>query len=235
MRVLIVKNAREEGPGALAKFLGGKGIEFLEIEAYLENWKIEMVNPYDFLVVLGGPMGVYEIDKYRYLAKVARAIEVFLEKGKKVLGICLGAQLLAHVLGSRVYNSGKEEIGWCEIEMTEEGLMDPCFRAFTDGKRKVEVFQWHNDTFELPRGAKRLATSLDFENQAFFYNGSYGIQFHPEVTRSMIVEWFVGRENFSDLVRKTDLVYESYRKSALRFFERFFLESKDKEGDHGET
>lgn len=222
-RVLVVKNAKNEGPGTLLEFLKERNMGCVQIEAYSNNWDIKALYSCDYLIVLGGPMAVYEMDKYKYLAKVASAMEVALRNGKKILGICLGAQLLAHVLGAKVYYSGKEEIGWCEIEVTEEGLADPCFGAFTGVKRRLEVFQWHRDTFELPRGAKRLAFSYDFPNQAFSYNGSYGLQFHPEVTPSMIGEWFENTQDFSPIFRKTESVYPSYRKAALEFFERFFI------------
>ncbi|MCS7281253.1 MAG: type 1 glutamine amidotransferase [Desulfobacterota bacterium] len=220
--VLIVKNAIEEGPGNIAEFLKAKGIEFHEIEAYKDRYLPGSSFPYEYVVVLGGPMGVYEIDRYPYLAMVAKLIELALSKGKKVLGICLGAQLLAYVLGARVYDSGELEIGWCEIELTDEGSSDECISTFFGEKRKCEVFQWHRDTFDLPKGALRLASSKRFLNQAFSYFGSLGLQFHPEITPSMVKEWFRDRKDFEQIVQKTKVMYASYRKAAENLYEKFF-------------
>ena len=222
MKVLILKNAKNEGPGNLLAFLNKRKIHFTEIGAYEENWTHVIIEPYDYLVVLGGPMGAYEMDKYAFLKKIAEAIKVALNEGKKILGICLGAQLLAHVLGAEVFSSGKEEIGWCGIRVTNDGLTDECMSSFSENQPYLEVFQWHGDTFDLPKGAKRLAYSDDFENQAFSFNGSYGLQFHPEVTPHIIREWFEGREDFEEMRQKTESFYPTYRYRAEMFYERFF-------------
>ncbi|MCX7856529.1 MAG: type 1 glutamine amidotransferase [Deltaproteobacteria bacterium] len=221
-RVLLVKNAKNEGPGNIKEFLRGKNIESVEIEAYKDNWRTHLVDNYDYIVVLGGPMGVYEMDRYPYLKRVAEMIELALKKEKKILGICLGAQLLAHVLGAKVYNSGEEEIGWCEIELTNHGFFDECLSTFFANREKCEVFQWHNDTFDLPRGALRLASSKRFPNQAFLYYRSYGLQFHPEVTPSMIKDWVEERRDFGLIINKTELIYPSYKKAAESLYEIFF-------------
>jgi GMP synthase-like glutamine amidotransferase len=222
MKVLILKNAKNEGSGNLSEFLHKRKIHFREIEAYEENWTHVSLKAYDYLIILGGPMGVYEMDKYPFLRTIAEGMKIALNEGIKILGICLGAQLLAHVLGAEVFNSGKEENGWCGIRITNDGLRDECISSFSENQIYLEVFQWHGDTFNLPKGAKRLAYSDDFENQAFSFNGSYGLQFHPEVTPHMIREWFEGREDFDEMWQKTESLYPIYRYRAEKFYERFF-------------
>lgn len=226
--VLIIKNAEKEGPGILLEFLRKRSIRFTQMDGCDEDLTERIVDPYDYLVVLGGSMAVYEMETCPGLKRVFSAMQAALEKEKKILGICLGAQLLAHLLGGRVYYSGEEEIGWCDIELTDEGLSDKCFSAFASRKKRVEVFQWHSDTFDLPQCAKRLAFSDRFANQAFSYNGSYGLQFHPEITQSMIFDWFEGRQNIKYVLEKTATIYPSYEKAAERFFECFFFSHEER-------
>lgn len=221
-KVLIFKNAKEEGPGTILGFLEQNKIGYSVIEAYSHDFDDEIILPYEYLIVLGGPMGVYEMETYPHLKRVASVMERALKEKKRILGICLGCQLLAHVLGSRVYRADKEEIGWSEIQVTYEGLMDPCFAEFTGGRKRIEVFQWHMDTFVLPSGALRLAKSDHFENQAFLYDESYGLQFHPEINPSMVKAWANGRTDITFILDKTRSLYPRYKETTFRFLKAFF-------------
>lgn len=140
---------------------------------------------YSMLVVLGGYMGAYEEVKYAFLTEEYKIIEAFLENGLPILGICLGAQMLAKVLGAKVYRGEKgEEIGWCRVFRTQSHTY---FEGFPD---ELIVFQWHQDTFELPRGAINVYSSSLYENQAFCYSNVVGIQFHLEVDKKMARTWY---------------------------------------------
>jgi len=142
---------------------------------------------YDGLVVLGGPMSVYETKKYPYLTTELHLIEEAIQKDIPVLGVCLGAQLIAKALGARVTKSGEKEIGWHDVSRTHEAKKDPVVGHFRDSEK---IFQWHGDTFDTPKEAVHLASSQTCSNQAFRYGKRvYGFQFHLEVDEPMIERW----------------------------------------------
>ncbi len=145
------------------------------------------VDAIDGLVVMGGPMGVYEQDKYPFLAKEISFIQALLRQEKAILGVCLGAQLLAAALGARVVPNPQKEIGWYSLMREAAADNDPLMQAF--GQTET-VFQWHGDTWTLPKGAVRLAGSPLCMEQAFrFGKNAYGLQFHVEVNAAMVRAW----------------------------------------------
>jgi len=145
------------------------------------------VRRYHGLIVLGGPMGVGQADRYPHLAMEADAIRAALDARMPVLGICLGAQLMAAALGGRVFKNPVKEIGWYDVTPTPEGESDPLFSSFAGTEK---IFQWHGDTFSLPHGAVHLAESVDCANQAFrFGDYAYGLQFHLEADQALIERW----------------------------------------------
>lgn len=139
---------------------------------------------YDWLIILGGPMGVYEDEKYSWLADEKKAILAAIENKKTVIGICLGSQLIAEVLGAKVYKNLYNEIGWFDIMLTEEGKKDSLLKGFP---MNTKVLHWHGDTFDLPIHAKHISYSEACKNQAFLNNDHVlGLQFHLEVTENSI-------------------------------------------------
>lgn len=145
------------------------------------------IDRYDGLIALGGPMCVDQADRYPHLKTEIAAIGEAIERGMPLLGICLGAQLIAAALGARVHKNPVKEIGWYPLQPTAAAANDPLFRHFND--REI-IFQWHGDTFDIPRGAVQLARSADCENQAFRYGDrTYGLQFHLEVDTALIDRW----------------------------------------------
>ncbi len=227
MSVLILKNTPEEGPGTIEDYLKEKGLGYHILDLY--DCKVEIPNIRDFshLVVMGGPMAVYEIDRYAFLSYELAIIRVFIKTNRPVLGICLGAQMIAHALGADVYAGGTQELGWSRVTITPEGMDDPVMSTLSiDGRPLAEVFQWHGDTFDLPRNAVRIATSEIYQNQAFLYKDNvYALQFHIEVKPEMIIEWFKEKEgvDFETLLKETEEIFPEYRKRAMRFYERFFV------------
>lgn len=144
----------------------------------------------DLLVILGGPIGVYEEEAYPFLGSEIALVERRLAARKPILGICLGAQIMARALGSRVYPGPKKEIGWSPLSLTEAG-QSSCLRHL-DGA-KTHVLHWHGDTFDLPKDAVRLASTPACANQAFSYGPSaLALQFHGEAYGSALESWFVG-------------------------------------------
>ena len=224
MHVLIVKNVSSEGPGTIEDHLRTTNIPFTCIDLE-QGHSLPAIDPYTHLIILGGPMAVYE-DRTPYLRDEARCIEKAVIAGKHVLGVCLGAQMLAHVLGSRVYPGTAKEIGWYEVALTEEGMRDACMAELAvENKRNAQVFQWHGDTFDLPRGALRLASSDLFPNQAFRYTDNvYALQFHIEVTPGIVTGWLRNEKgiDFPLIDKRSQEIYEPYRKRAGGFYRRFF-------------
>ncbi|MCS6824092.1 MAG: type 1 glutamine amidotransferase [Cytophagaceae bacterium] len=156
----------------------------LSATRFYEDHKLPFIDICEMLIIMGGPMGVYDEDQYQWLTQEKKFIEKAITKGKIVIGICLGAQLIADVLGAKVYKNREKEIGWMPIELTPEGRKHQLLKFFPD---TLHVFHWHGDTFDLPAGALHLARSKATEHQAFLYgNNVLGLQFHLECTAESI-------------------------------------------------
>ncbi len=225
MRVLIIKNIAAEGPGTIEDHFRAEHISY-SVADLNKGEQTPPLSDFSHLVVMGGPMAVYEMDQHPFLKAEAKLIELAIATGKPVLGVCLGAQMLAHVLGARVYAGGHKEIGWYEVAITPEGMQDPLMsRLAVDGRNTAEVFQWHGDTFDLPAGAVRLASSPLFPNQAFRYaDRVYALQFHIEVTPSIVSGWLKDEQKI-DLNRvneQSNRIYDPYRVRAANFYREFF-------------
>jgi GMP synthase (glutamine-hydrolysing) len=178
MNALIIKHVDIEGPGLIEYCLEQEKISYqiLELKAGVHLPKLD---DFTHIVFLGGPMNVYEEDRYPFLRDEDLFIKEAIQRGKSVLGICLGAQLIAKALGSKVLKAPIEEIGWYDVSLTKIGSNDP---LFSNLPKKFPVFQWHEDTFEIPEKAKLLAISDSVLHQAFRYGeNAYGLQFHLEV------------------------------------------------------
>lgn len=159
--------------------------------------KVDMER-YDGLIILGGPMGVYESKTYPHLAEEIHAIRGAIETEKPVLGICLGAQLIAAALGAEVRPGTDKEIGWYDVALTADGKKDPVLGEIDETEK---IFQWHRDVFEIPEGAACLAKSKACPNQAFRYGKKvYGFQFHLEVDEHMIERWLGIPEHQQELL-----------------------------------
>jgi GMP synthase (glutamine-hydrolysing) len=160
------------------------------------------IEGYHGLIVLGGAMNVHQTDAHPHLEAEVRAIREAFERDIPVLGICLGAQLIAKALGASVSANPEKEIGWYDVSVSEEGARDPLLRHFDETER---LFQWHGDTFALPDGAVALASSKACTNQAFRYGDKvYGLQFHLEVDPPLIERWLgipVHRQEIASLDR----------------------------------
>lgn len=139
------------------------------------------VDSFDWLVIMGGPMSVYEEDHYDWLRPEKQLIGEAIEAGKAVIGVCLGAQLLAEALGARVYAHTQSEIGFFDVDVTAAGRTTPPFDVMPP---RFPAFHWHGDTFDIPVGATHLAASAVCPNQAFIaHQRLLGLQFHVETTR----------------------------------------------------
>jgi GMP synthase (glutamine-hydrolysing) len=145
------------------------------------------IEKYNALIILGGYMGVYESDKYRHISTELKLIEEALKNNIPILGICLGAQLIAQALGSTVRPHTVKEVGWNDVSLTTDGRNDKLLKHFHPTEK---LFQMHGDTFDIPTGAVQLASSEKCNSQAFRYGDNvYGLQFHLEVDEASINRW----------------------------------------------
>jgi len=196
-KALAIRHVPHESLGTLQYYLESAGIDCEYLDAF--QTPAPHFNPADWaaLIVLGGPMNVDQTDRFPFLAWETGWIRQALDAQLPLLGICLGAQLLARSLGSRVYPNGVKEIGWYPIQITPDGQQDLLFA----GSQPIEsAFHWHGDTFDLPTGAKLLAFSELCRNQAFRFGPSaWGLQFHLEMTGEMIDEWLTEPCNSGEL------------------------------------
>lgn len=179
MRVLCLQHVGFEGPACIADWAERSGHE-LELARCFEPGVIEALSLPDVLVVLGGPMSTFEEQAHSWLIPEKRFIERALGARVPVLGICLGAQLLAEVLGARVYRNCHREIGWFPLAPAgapEDALLDAILPL------EFATFHWHGDTFDIPDGGKHMARSHACDNQAFVHDDRVvGLQFHMEAT-----------------------------------------------------
>ncbi len=186
-RIAVIRHLAFEDLGSFAPILDSLGLTYEYFEAGVDEIR-EPIENADLLIVLGGPIGVYETDRYPFLNIERAALSERLSKKRPTLGICLGAQLIATALGARVYPGGIKEIGWGLLHLTDQGRAS-CLRVLEG----VPVLHWHGDTFDLPEGAERLASNENYPNQAFALgNTILGIQCHAEVDPARIEQWLIG-------------------------------------------
>lgn len=183
MRWHCLQHVPFEGPGNIEQWARSKSFEFT-VSNLWEEAPLPQPSVFDGLVIMGGPMNVYEEARYPWLVEEKRLIESAIGHGKAVFGVCLGAQLIADVLGSHVYRNPHKEIGWFPVQWTPQALESAIFKDFP---QSMHVLHWHGDTFELPISAIRMAHSDACENQAFLYQDTViGLQFHLESTQQSL-------------------------------------------------
>lgn len=221
--ILFIKHAQIEGPGTLEDFFKQTEWQVKIVELW-SNRALPAPDECEAVISLGGPMNVYETDKYPFLKKEEAFLKETLKNEIPVLGICLGAQLLAKLAGAKVTQAAAKEIGWYEVELTKNIKGDILFRGIDS---PLKVFQWHQDSFAVPDNGVLLATSNVCKNQAFRLGKyAWGLQFHPEMTESMLEAWLNDTEE--DLEReKIMLSYfkakQAYDKQANMLYLNFAI------------
>lgn len=218
---VALRHVAFEDLGLLGPILAGRGHAVRYIDVPVEP--LDSLDPLapDLLVVLGGPIGVYQTEQYPFLLPEIELIARRVAAGRPTLGICLGSQLIARALGKRVYPSGVKEIGWASIELTHEGR-ESCLRYLAE----TAVLHWHGDTFDLPDGATLLASTSLCRNQAFRWGDHVlALQFHAEAAGVALESWFVGHgselagDDVARLRADTERWTPSITTSATRCFE----------------
>ncbi len=145
------------------------------------NDSLPEINDFDMLIIMGGPMGVYDTDQYPWLTTELNFIKEVIESNKPVLGICLGSQFIAAALGAKVYSGPIKEIGWFPLQVLNREILQ-------FDQHEPIVFHWHGDTFDLPNGAELLASTPEVPHQAYIYKKAIGLQFHIEQTQATIIQ-----------------------------------------------
>jgi len=185
---IAIRHLMFEDLGAFEPVLAAKGYALRYHDIGVHDLAQLRAQDPDLLFVLGGPIGAYEENLYPFLLEELALIEHRLQAKRPIFGICLGAQLMARALGSRVYPGPTKEIGFAPITLSAEGATS-CLKHFKD----ANVLHWHGDTFDLPSGAVRLASTPICQNQAFAYGDhALAVQFHPEAGNIGFERWLIG-------------------------------------------
>lgn len=197
MRIHYLQHVPFEGPGTISAWAEARGHRLTATPLYAEA-SLPHLDAVDWLIVLGGPMSVYETGEHPWLAGETDFIREAIAAQKRVLGICLGAQLIAVALGARVHLGTCREVGWLPVTLSGVGLKLPVLTGLPE---EILAFQWHSDTFEVPEGAVPAAGSRACSNQLFVYRQRVvAMQFHLETTRAAaerLIEHCGGRERES--------------------------------------
>jgi GMP synthase-like glutamine amidotransferase len=197
VKTLVLQHIACEPPGVFEDVLRERGARLHRVQLDegdpLPDWRA-----FEAIVAMGGPMSANDDAELPWLVGEKRLIAESVRAGRPFFGVCLGVQLLAAALGARVYRGPEPEVGLLPVVLTDEGRDDPVFACLP---ADLVTLQWHGDTFDLPAGAVRLASSPTYPNQAFRAGRAYGVQFHLEVSAEMAREWAEVPEYVSSLER----------------------------------
>jgi len=233
MNIQVFQHVPFEGPAYIEE-IAEKDSHDIHICRFDEGEQPLPPTDFDMLVVMGGPMNVYEDSSYPWLVNEKRAIEQAIKSDKLIFGFCLGAQLIADVLGARVYKNKEKEIGWYPVSRIDPGTGNPPLHFLPD---IATVFHWHGETFDIPKNAVRLYSSEATENQAFLYESNVlALQFHLEMLKPSIEDlahfcrsdleegkYIMSPGEMLDGYKK----YESSNKKMLRHLFSYFVKEMD--------
>ncbi len=216
-RWVVLQHVEWEGPGIIAREAKSRGLD-VEVRRLDLEEEIPEADHVDGLVVMGGPFGAYEDDWYPFLAKECSLLAAAVRRGFPVLGVCLGAQLLAKALGGKIFPGHGAEIGFGSIKLTQAGQQDLLFAEIGN---VLPAFHWHGDTFTLPEGAVLLASSQMYTQQAFrFGSRAYGLQFHVEPDADTWAAW---RKHLpKGLVENSETKQLEIEETGTKIISRFF-------------
>lgn len=186
MHIHWLQHAEHEDLGCIAPWLAARGAQ-VSMTALHRGQALPARPDFDALLVLGGPMNIYEHAAHPWLVAEKKLIRAAIDAGRKLLGICLGSQLIADVLGGPVTRNAHSEIGWFDVSLNAAGRAHPVFADWPD---RFAAFHWHGDTFAIPPGARNLMSSEACAHQGFTHGPQVlGLQFHLEVTAADARRW----------------------------------------------
>ncbi|MBK17246.1 MAG: glutamine amidotransferase [Rhodospirillaceae bacterium] len=211
--VIAVRHVEFEHLGSFAAILEDRGYTVRYVDAGINTISTSHSDDADLLVVLGGPIGAYEDDRYPYLTDELALIQRHLAAKRPILGICLGAQLIARALGSKVYPGSKKEIGWSQLNINNQ--IDGNLLEYLTLNNN-QVLHWHGDTFDLPDHASCLASTDVTPNQTFIVGDTVlGLQFHIEVLSGEIERWLIGHA--SEIAATDGVTVEKIRSDTSKY------------------
>jgi len=221
--ILIIKHKDIEGAGLFGDFFKSKTnykVKIIELE---KKDKFPSLDECKAIISLGGPMSVYQEEEYPFLKEEKIFLKEAIKKDIPILGVCLGAQLLASVLKAKVEKAKNPEIGWHEVNLIASAKKDPLFYNLP---KTLKVFQWHEDTFKIPKMGVLLATTNTCKNQAVrFSRYCWGLQFHPEMNLKMLKEWLKVYEGYNldkeKIINSFSAIKRIYLKQAETLFDNF--------------
>ncbi len=217
-KFLILTHDKAEGSGSLGTFLESIAIDAQTAKLHEGDNLPEDPSNLGAIISMGGSMSVHDEYVYPFLHREKEFLMHAIEANVPVLGICLGAQLIARACHAAVTKAPVKELGWREVSITDEGKRDILFQGLS---RVIQVFQWHEDAFDIPEGAKFLATSRVCPNQAFRYRNAYGLQFHIEVTRDMLSGWMEENPERDKTLRVFDRMAQDFERQAKTLYSNF--------------
>lgn len=217
-KILIITHDSHEGPGSLETFLESTGIDIKTINLHKGDGLPDDPSSADAIVSMGGPMSVHDEELYPFLRQEKDFLMQAIETNIPILGICLGAQLIASACHAAVLKAKVNELGWGKVSITDEGKQDILFQGLS---QTLRVFQRHEDVFEIPEGATLLATSQSCPNQAFRYRNAYGLQFHVEVTKDMLTEWLTDVPERSKILRLYSRIAQDFERQSTTLYSNF--------------
>lgn len=222
-QALIINHVAEEGAGTILNVLRRFAFSIRNVNIFNGERVPLNPKPFDLIIIMGGPMGVYEEGSYPFITRELKLIENAFKNNIPVVGICLGSQLMAKALGVEVYKTDTFEAGWHDIE-----LLSPEDRNLKNLPKRFKAFHLHGDTFKIPKDAVHLAKSDMFSSQMFRYNNSYALQFHMEVTDKLVRDMVninydfykdnIGIENTKAIFTDTALYINALQNHSNNFF-----------------
>jgi len=184
-RLHILQHVEFEGPGTIEDWARANKLLVTRTNFFDKKSSLPAISDFDLLAIMGGPMSVSDEKQYPWLVKEKKFIQQAIEFDKKILGVCLGAQLVAAVMGAKVYSNKNKEIGWFEVAKTGDAKHVSIANSLPDS---FDAFHWHGDTYDLPKQACQLFRSKASEQQGFIIGSNIlGLQFHLEVGKREIV------------------------------------------------
>jgi GMP synthase-like glutamine amidotransferase len=230
MHIHCLQQVAFENPGTIVEWAKNNGHTISYTYFFEANFALPNVNDIDALLVMGGYMNVDEEAKYPWLVAEKQFIREVIAANRKVLGICLGSQLIAAALGSKVYYANEKEIGFFPISFTNEALQHPLFNHFTN---RYNVFHWHGDTFDLPSNAILVASTATCKHQAFLIGNSVlALQFHFEMNETVIEDMLLHDghelEEQGNFIQTKEIIRQHYqhlqqnKKDMFLLLDKFF-------------
>lgn len=230
-RVILMRHSDTNTMGDLEAVLRAHQVSYSYASAHRmtdDEFDSLEQTPIHGVIVMGGEMCANDTDKHPFLVRELRFIQDMVARKIPLLGICLGAQLLAKAMGSTITRNAVKEVGWTPITLTPAGQTDPVLSALGED---TPQFQWHEDTFSLPDGAIHLAQTPDCQNQAYRLSPqTYGVQFHPEVSREQIRQWLdvskrLPAERKAEIWTESETHYAAYHTRSAELLDAFLKQA----------